>query len=179
MTTNTDIRLATLEDWLDLNILAAKFLHESPHGALIGQHAPAALPAFVEWMLEHGTTFVASVDGQVVGMLAVVRCTIPMTGQACVEEVAWYVDTAHRAGTLGPRLLAAVTRWARTDDSVVLKMLAPSGSGVGRYLERRGFAALETTYVKVLEAIDVPVHEQTESASDHGAGPDERRGDRT
>lgn len=184
------IRRAQPDDTEACENMAWQFLVDSPHGAYLSRRRDA-LSVFVEEMLvlnfrepDRAAVFVVDADDrQLVGMLVLLVTVVPMTLDTVVEEVAWWVHPDYRKGTLGPRLMACGERWARTTGARVLRMLAPSGSNVGRYLEHRQYAALETSYMLRLdgaEATHEPVHTTTEPIAGpdgprpHGAGTDDR-----
>lgn len=140
-------RADPLRDFIPCLLMAERFLEESPHGRYMTRNAEQ-LESFVRWMLETAIVFVAeNPAGGTVGMVAAVATTIPMTGDPIVDEVAWWVEPEFRGGLAGPRLVAALEAEVRTNYKCVLKMIAPRGSTVGRYLEHRGYEALETAYV--------------------------------
>jgi hypothetical protein len=145
------IRRATPDDWSQCLLMAQRFLEDSPYGVLLEQRDDEQLGAFVGNILEFGIVFVAESELRLVGMLAALPITVPMTGDILVDEVAWWVAPEQRAGSVGPRLLAALESEVRTNYKCVLKMIAPWGSRVGTYLERRGYRALETSFVRRLD----------------------------
>ena len=150
------IRDGELADLPRLIEMAENFLMLTTYGGLLIP-APGKLEAFVELILTHGKAIVAEVPHperpeywQLVGMIGLVALPHPITGQLIAEEVAWWVEPHSRKGTIGPRLLQAAEDWASVKGVTVLKMVAPAGSDVGTYYERRGYKALETAFVKVI-----------------------------
>jgi GNAT superfamily N-acetyltransferase len=146
------IRPGTAADLPVLVRLAREFLAETPYGRLWPPD-DATIGRVIQTTLEHGAAFVAEAIAseqltQVVGMIGVVL--VPSSPHPHVDEVAWYVSKDFRGGSLGPRLLAAAERWACTQGAGVLKMVAPVGSSVGEFLERRGYTAVETAYMRPL-----------------------------
>jgi GNAT superfamily N-acetyltransferase len=100
-------------------------------------------------VLDTGAAFVADIDGQVVGFIAVVAIEHPFTGQLYAEELAWFVHPDHRQGLVGPRLLRAIEEWTRQEGVPSLKMVAPvAESQVRDHYLASGYKELETSYVK-------------------------------
>jgi GNAT superfamily N-acetyltransferase len=118
--------------------------------ALTGIGLEDAVPAL-------GTILVAEVDGRVVGMICLALVPHLLTGQLYVDEVAWWVDPAHRGGTAGPRLLKAAEQWAVQNHANLIRMVAPCGSDAGRYYRRCGYKEVETTFSKALTWPDSPL----------------------
>jgi GNAT superfamily N-acetyltransferase len=141
------IREAAPDDLPRVREMAAAFLAGTAYGALLPA-SPEALERIVAVVAAHGVILVADADAQLVGMLALVEMPHLITGEPSVEEMAWWVDPAARAGSVGPRLLTAGEEWVRARGGSLLKMVAPAGTRVGHYYERRGYQAVETTYAK-------------------------------
>lgn len=149
------IRPATLHDHAAITGLGQRFIQESIYGRLFPTLALSSvtIDLMIGVCLTHGVIFVAEHTGppnlKLVGMLGVALIeNHPAVGGPCVEEVAWYVEPEHRKGRVGPLLLAAAEAWTTTNRASVLKMVAPHGSDVGRFLERRGYTAVETAYMR-------------------------------
>lgn len=143
------IREARTEDRPRLVEMSQHFLDSTPYGKLL-RPAPGCIEQVVDLVFEHGKSWVAEVDGALVGMLGVLVLPHPVTGEDYVDEVAWWVEPAHRMGTVGPRLLRQMEGWAVLQGLHMVKMVAPQDTDVGAFYERSGYLALETTYVKVL-----------------------------
>lgn len=142
------IRLATLADETQLAELASEFA-ASPDWAVMGANR-SRIAAFVRFGLDNLTTFVALDGERLIGFITLHAYAHQWNGETMAEEIAWYVTPSARRGLAGPRLLAAAEKWATTNGAIRFKMSAPTGSDVGKFLERRGFSALETAYVKTL-----------------------------
>lgn len=100
-----------------------------------------------------GAGWLAHVDGDataVVGMLIVAVTRNAISGEVVADELVWWVDPAHRRGRVGIDLLRAAQDWSRTSGVRVLKLCAPAGSTVGRFLSRVGFTEVETVYLQRL-----------------------------
>lgn len=141
------IRFATDQDKPELVRLCRRFLETSSYGASF----PAtddALRRNVMLTQELGVCFVADTGSKLVGMLAVLALPHQLTEELYADELAWFVEPEHRNGTIGPRLLVALERWATSNGVRFVTMLAPEGSDVGAFLARRGYVPLETRFVK-------------------------------
>jgi len=104
-----------------------------------------------------GTIFVADIANpdrpsgrELVGMLGIIVALHPVTGRPYADELAWWVNPAHRRGRVGPALLGRGEQWARQMGASMLKMVAPVDTDVGRYYRKHGYDAVETAYVKRL-----------------------------
>jgi hypothetical protein len=87
---------------------------------------------------------------RVIGMLALIAYEHPLTGRRVGEELAWWVEPEHRGGTAAGRLERHMLRWSVQNQLHMVKMVAPSGSSVGDFYDKRGYQALETHWIKVL-----------------------------
>lgn len=179
MTAHCRIRPATDADVSTLVVMSSRFLELTAYGKLFPPH-PGHLEMLARLVLEHGTALVAEihppgcpafdpipcecVEGlkcrhclappsahKVVGMLALVIVPHPLTGETYVEEVVWWVEPEHRKGIVGPKLLEAAEAWVSTKSVSMVKMVAPAGSEVGTFLERRGYAPVETSFVRLFK----------------------------
>jgi len=175
------IRPATIADVDTLVVMSARFLELTPYGALFPP-MPGHLEMLARLVLEHGTALLAELhpvdcegfvphpceacpeglkcarcggpasEHRVVGMLGLVVVPHPLTGAMYVEEVVWWVQPEARGGLVGPKLLQAAEEWVSTKNVTMVKMVAPAGSDVGTFLERRGYSAVETAFIKVMSA---------------------------
>jgi GNAT superfamily N-acetyltransferase len=145
------IRQATAADQDRLVEMAIRFIGETRYKDVVVIN-PAQLEALVGRVLDLGVIFVADVyDGYLVGMLALVALTHPISAEPYADELAWWVEPAYRRGTIGLALLDAGEHWARTHGLAAIKMVAPAGaSAVERCYQRRGYEAVETAYQKRL-----------------------------
>lgn len=150
------VRQATTDDVPRLVAMGAAFLESSRYGRLFPP-GPGRLEHFVRRVLEVGVIFVlerkVEVDDpvQIVGLLAVVPVDEhPLTGEPYVDEVAWWVDPAHR-GRAGVVLLHHLEGWARQVGLDMVKMVAPegmTGTAVRTLLEHRGYVPVETAFMR-------------------------------
>lgn len=142
--------------------MATRFLLESRYGAMFDNKAtPVSIGELVVNVMSLGVILVAEVEPggprwtqgadpspAIVGMIAIVVLPHPLSGVNYAEEVAWWVEPEYRDGTLGPRMLRSAEEWATRNRANVVKMVAPAGSDVGRFLEKVGYQAVETAYIK-------------------------------
>jgi len=143
------IREATVEDIPAIVEMAGHFLATTPYGQLLGFY-PERMANLALKVLELGTILLASDGPRVIGMIAVVAVPHPFNGVPYADELVWWVEPAYRAGSLGPRLLHALEGWAVNRQLSLLRMVAPAGTEVGRFYERHGYSAIETSYVRKL-----------------------------
>lgn len=143
------IRPATHADTDRLVELGARFLAGTAYGQLVA-FVPTQLRALIAHVLRLGVVFVAEVDGRLEGLLAIVALEHPMSGERYAEELAWWVEPAFRGSSIGPRLLRAGESWTRENGLAMLKMVAPADTDVGAFYARRGYVAIETSWVKRL-----------------------------
>lgn len=145
------VREAIPEDAARIIEMATRFLAESPYGRLFPAD-PARLGALMQMCLSMGVIFVAEREEGLVGMLALVQLVDPIGGVAYADEIALYVDPAHRNGIIGGRLLMKAQNWTRARHLAFLKMVAPHHDAeqcdIGKSYERVGFEAVETAYIK-------------------------------
>lgn len=147
----TQIREATPLDHAAILRMAHRFTREvENYRSLLGNANTPALLELLKHVNQLGTVFVADAAHDAVGMVAVVAVPNLMTGEPYCDEVVWWVDPEWRTGSAGPRLLDRAECWAAQNQLKYVKMVAPHGSGVGRFYERRGYQPIETAYVKVL-----------------------------
>jgi GNAT superfamily N-acetyltransferase len=143
------VREATVEDTPVLVAMAVRFLRESLYGDLF-QPNPARLGLLVGMCLQGGVIFVAETAHEgPVGMVALVALEEPFSGTRYADEVAWWVEPAHRESLVGPRLLMEARNWTRAQSLAFLKMVAPADKPrVGAFYSRLGFQAVETAYIE-------------------------------
>lgn len=158
------LREATPADKPRLIEMAVRFLLESRYGELFDEQAtPATIATLIDQVLQLGVIIVAEVleapgpaeiiNGvpsrwKLVGMLAIVVVPHPLTGRTYADEIAWWVEPAHRGGLVGPKMLRSAEQWATTKGANMCKMVAPAGSTVGAFYERMGYQAVETAFIK-------------------------------
>ena len=146
------IRPAVSADVPRIVELVGHFLNQTPYGRLF-DFDPDRLRLLADGViLDLGVILLAELDGVIVGMVAATALPEPYTGRPIAEELAWWVEPAHRQGAIGPKLLAALETWARTKGLALVKMVEPAGTpGVGAYYRRRGYEPVEIAWVKRLD----------------------------
>jgi GNAT superfamily N-acetyltransferase len=140
----------TVDDVDAVLVMCHRFFNEWHDRRALGPLDEPMVRAVLETIVldpDKGAGWLAHVDGVPAGMLLMGLTPNLITGERTAEELVWWVDPAHRSGRLGIRLLDAAVEWARKSGSQICKMVAPSGSTVGRYLSRRGFAEMETAFI--------------------------------
>lgn len=149
------VREATLEDVDDLLAMARLFAQDSAYGRFFPR-CEAQVGKYLMFTLEKGAVLVYEIEGiGLIGMIGVAlldNVDDDVLGERIAQETAWWVLPAYRGAMVGPRLLEAAEDCATRKGASVLKLSSPAGSDVGAFLERRGFLALETVYVKRLGA---------------------------
>lgn len=154
------IRPAVLTDRDAILGMALRFMRESHYGTVITTVSVPGVTALIDSVLglasdpDHGAALaiVAEDDGGVFGMLGLVACPHPLSGEPYGDELCWWVDPVHRGALLaGPRLLQRAEAWARARGLKFLKMVAPIDQPVvGRFYQHAGYAPVEMAYVKGL-----------------------------
>lgn len=142
------VRPGTPADRDVLIALAAQFYAESPHG--LGTPNPLRLTANVDYLLARGLLSVAEDrGGSVRGLLGTVVQDHPLVGVRTGFELAWYVQPAARGGSAGARLVRDAEAAVVAAGGTRMQIGAPDAQ-VAHFLERLGYRAVETTYVKEL-----------------------------
>lgn len=166
------IRTATARDIPRIAEMAARFIAETKYATVLEAH-PDRLEALAAKVLEIGAIFVAGEEltiypcgcsrlkvaagmcdhgireemGHLVAFIALAVVEDIIDGRPRAEEIAWWVEPEHRPLRAGHKLLGAAEDWARQKGVISLKMVAPSGSTVGAFLERRGYVHIESAYM--------------------------------
>lgn len=144
------IRLAGETDRPWLVAMGLRFVQSTSYAALM-PITPAAVHILIDNLLEQGVIFVAVLEDRPIGMLAGrLMPSGPEMPLSVAEEVAWWVEPEHRDGRAGYQLLCHFEGWAVQSGADVCKMVAPAGTTVGGFYERRGYRAVETVFAKVL-----------------------------
>jgi GNAT superfamily N-acetyltransferase len=145
------VRPAGPTDAVRIVEMSDRFLRTTQYGA-VTPWTLESLGRLVAAVLEHGVILVAATPAaDLVGMIALYPQYHPISGERFCDELVWWVEPEHRHGSVGPRLLAAAEAWALEHELRVLKMVAPADAPeVGAFLQRRGYAFVETLYQKRL-----------------------------
>lgn len=145
------IRIATIDDYADLELMCAEFWEHAPYD--VEYKAGSATP-FLELCLSHGLLFVAENDQEIIGFTAGV--TVPLMGNSDVlhgTELAWWVSPQHRGGSAGIKLLMALEGAARELGCVYWSMVFMETSmpeAVRGMYDKLGYELKETSYGKRL-----------------------------
>lgn len=141
------IRAATLEDVPTLVQMGCRQL-AALYDGIIAQN-PAQLDTLTTHLITSptGVVFVAEEAGALVGMIGLVSYPHHLSAAPTVGEVAWWVEP-HARG-VGLQLLNRAERWAVEMGATQIQMVAPT-ERVGRLYQRRGYQAVETSYLKPL-----------------------------
>jgi GNAT superfamily N-acetyltransferase len=147
------IRRAHLADVPRIVEMVGHFMAAKVGDTIYGQvltFKPKIVEELATLVITKGIIFLAVVDEQVVGMLAGVPLQDMIARTPMFDEMVWWVEPAHRRGSVGPRLLKAAEKWARQKGLRLFKMVAPAGSGVGDFYKKLGYEEVEASYVKRL-----------------------------
>ncbi len=106
---------------------------------------PAQIAKLAAQLIESpdGDIYLAILDEQTVGMIALHAYPHPMSGERIATELCWWVEPEHRG--VGVSLYKIAEAWARAQNAALFQMIAPSPA-VARFYQRMGFKAIETTY---------------------------------
>lgn len=146
------IRLGTLADVSRLMTLAHHFLDSTIYGGLLAL-SDDHVEALIHVALSRGVIFVwEDPTGRLIGFIAMAGpFEHQLSGDSFAEEIAWWVEPDQRRTDIGRALLAEAEAWAIGAGICVLKMIAPTGSGIGRYYETLGYQPVEMAYMKRLQ----------------------------
>ena len=97
----------------------------------------------------HACTLVLEYEGQVHGLLMASWFEHPFGAGRYAKETVWYVAPVAR-GPGAIKMLDAYEAWARVQGCVAVGMASLATNDVSRLYERRGFAPVETHFLKVL-----------------------------
>jgi len=91
-------------------------------------------------------TFVAKVDGQVVGLASANVSPLIYSTALVVSTMLFFVKEVHRGGSAPPKLLTALADWAREKEAVELTVHVTRGLDEGaerinRFFRAKGFEA--------------------------------------
>jgi len=147
------IRPATVADRAALVALGMHFAQAETFKRWLAGATEATIGYVVDFMLgagERGLVALAEDAAGPVGMLAVLEVPNAFTQVPAADELCWFVAPGRRGLAAGPALLAYAEAWARGRGLGTIRLAAPVGTKVGRYLELRDYTPVETAYVKVL-----------------------------
>ena len=98
------------------------------------------------------TSFVLSVDGQIVGLIAGIVGSSHLSDQPVYQELVWYVSEKHRR--YGIRLLNHLEAWCYLHGIKQIVMARMSNSmpeKISKLYEAMGYKEFEIHYIKTLE----------------------------
>ena len=147
------IRPATVADRAALVALGLRFAQGDVFKRWLAGADEATIGYAVEFMFRAGEkalVALAEEAGRPIGMLAVAEVPNAFTQVIWADELCWFVDQDRRGLRAGPALLANAEAWARGRGIGTIRMGAPFGTGVGRFLDRQGYTPFEASYAKVL-----------------------------
>ena len=129
--------------------LVAEYVRES---LIDGMPLPApdwnAYAALEAAGLLHG--FAASVDGELVGFIAVLQAKLPRYAEPIAVSESFFVASAHRGTGAGLKLLRAAENKARALGCPGLLVSAPAEGVLAQVLPRRGYAETNRVFFKGL-----------------------------
>ena len=144
------IREATLDDIPSLLVLAKHFIEQTEYKRTLAINFEQ-LTTLGQNLINgpDGVIFISESGGKVTGMMGLLACTQPMSGELVVSDMFWFVEPESR-GSAGIRLLRRGERWARATGATSLIMVAPTVR-VGKFYKRIGFLHIEAVYHKSLK----------------------------
>jgi GNAT superfamily N-acetyltransferase len=128
---------------------------EASQMATVAPWCPDSLAASLRSMIDTpaGILLAAWVDGVPVAVAGAMVVPVYWNTAALMgQELFWWVLPEHR-GTMGPAMLDALEQAARDKGATLFMMVALEAlrpDAVGHLYERRGYRALERSYVRVL-----------------------------
>lgn len=141
------IREAVADDIDVLVTMSARFL-TLVYAGKIPVHADVLRAVSLRLMTSpDAVVYVAEHDGAVIGMMGLMRYRHPMSGEATVSEVAWWMNPDARGA--GVRLFRAGEQWAKACGASLIQMIAPSPE-VERFYVRAGYEPVERIYQRRL-----------------------------
>lgn len=96
-----------------------------------------------------GMLSVAEYCGRIIGFVAVIVVTQPMSGETIAVELTWWVDPDMRGGRAAILLFEEAKKWGRSKGATRLQMVAPSDK-VCRFYEKIGGVRAEVAYMVTL-----------------------------
>ena len=154
MSSGLVIRIATTSDVNEeLLELGEQFLRALPYADLL-QIDRSRLRTIGERLVATGVLLIAYTEWlSPIGFLGLVREVNAISVAPIAAEKVFWVDPQARATGTADALLAAGERWARGSGCGWVQSVAPIGpdtARVARWLIRRGYRPIETSYLKPL-----------------------------
>jgi GNAT superfamily N-acetyltransferase len=148
----TVIRASCPEDRDAVHAMARGFIGETAYRDVIGEDstpACALLDRFISGEL--GQLFVAeNVERRIVGMVAVLVFTNPVTARLTGSELVWWVEPHARSTRAGLRLMRAAEQWAFDKGAREMQFVSWNAK-LDVFYDRCGYAPMERVYMKSLE----------------------------
>lgn len=145
------IRKGTIDDVPQIVEMVGHFINHTQYATWL-RFMPSAITELAERVIEIGVVFVAEADGRLVGLICGFPMIEPVGKQKILDELVWWVEPTYRGSrTVGPKLLRTFENYAAQKGCRFVKMVAPSGTDVGAYYARLGYAPVETSYIKRLD----------------------------
>ena len=147
-------RVATSADVPRLVEMFQRFVASSQYANYVGQ-SPSHCTAMIESMMAQGEDsplayqiFVVG-DDPIVGMLGVMVCVQPFSGETVASELFWWLDPEYRGH--GGWLLRRAEKWAQSKGAVRMSMMAPIDKPrVAETYMKLGYAEVERVFSKDL-----------------------------
>lgn len=146
----TLLRPATANDLDRLTAMAARFFARTGYAEHLAFDAVTTrnnLSALLD--RDDAAVVVAERHGNVIGAAGALMAAPVFSHEPVMQELFWWVEETDR-GSAGPRLFAALRRWAGERGAQVMVMAALEGCGgdrVARYYGRAGLVSLERTFI--------------------------------
>ena len=145
------IRRATAEDIPAIVTMAQTFAASPLYAAHVTVSVPHLTRLIASFLVNEDALalIAARDDGSLVGMIGMLICEHPVSGQRVATELAWWVDADTRGVGLGVKLLRAAEAWAAERGAEAMQMGAPT-ERVGEFYQAMGYARVETSYQRRL-----------------------------
>lgn len=146
------IRPARAEDLPVVIDMGQRFFAASGYADVAAFDADSFTATVRHLMDGAGVCLVAEEDGRVVGMAGAMAYPFYFNmAHKTGQELFWWLNPAHRGGSLGAQLFDGLEEWARVQGCASFTMVALNASrpaAVGAIYKRRGYRASEHTFIK-------------------------------
>jgi len=141
------LKIATADDFEDLNKMALNFLAASPykdHGN------PEVISAFIKDIINGDPAqkiiLMRPTEGFVAGMVT----PFIFGSDPLATEIAWWVEPDKRSSGIGAELHKALEYWAKNVANCKFMSMASLDKTVEKYYKKNGYKLYERAYMKVL-----------------------------
>ena len=142
------IRQATQEDMPRIIDMAVRFNAETSYRNFIDVTPERVAQSFETITKDpNSVILVSGSDGAVTGMIVMMICPHPFSGERISYEVVWWVDPESRGD--GVKLLRAAEKFSKDSGVKKMHMIAPNDK-VGHFYERLGYTQVEVAYQRSL-----------------------------